>query len=188
MQRSIGISLALTAMITLSVVFDRQGDASLSEKKNPFTVFSQQTKFVGKPGTSFSPKVHFTWVDQASGRGRAIVELVSQSFVSGPWQGSWVLPPGTSTQDSLLTSFESSGLDSNAVFEIEVEGLKFTENENIILQVKPADRSEGAMAVVIPTNYQETLESQMSSHLEKETFGQLKMLNSGSRIHKGIQF
>lgn len=123
---------------------------------------------VGKAMTPFRVSSSFEWVDKEAGRGKARVEIESRSFVEQVWHYQWILPSSASTQTELEASFDSPRFRKTQVFELEVTGLdSVSENQNLFLRLKPIQRSDSAMSIVIPTQAEKTTEHHVKQAFAK---------------------
>jgi hypothetical protein len=172
-------------------------NSGLERRQNPvqktwhFSSQSPQPMRPNKLSTPFHANPIFQWIDESRGVGRAQVEIEGESFVGSTWSYQWILPAGVTSRESLQGDFEAPQSGSGLMLELEVEGLDFTINQNIILRAGTRDSTERAMAVVVPSRFDLTLEGQVSE--EPPTALSPKGLRSNKidsprALPKGIQF
>jgi hypothetical protein len=146
-----------------------EGSSALATKiqYNKFRNQWSPRGIVGKSMNPFKANYSFEWIDENQGVGKVRVEIESRSFVENSWNYQWLLPEHATTTESITSSFDSPQFQLTQVFEIEIKGLVNSSNQNIFLRLKPFTRSDSAMTIVVPTQFEKTLDG-----VTKKSFAQ----------------
>lgn len=143
---------------------------------------------IGKGMSSYKVESSFSWIDRQNGIGRVSVRLKETDFSQSKIRLSCSLPDKAKANSALEKEMSKSSVDS-AKFEFEVIGLDSSVNQNIICQLRPMGSDTGALAVVIPSNYEKTQEYEIAKqYSQQEPSMSLKSLRVDKRLPARIQF
>lgn len=132
-----------------------------------------------KASTPFKSQYSLKWIDQKNGMAKVRVYLSSRNILVNQWSYNWILTPGVIAKSDLNGTFELSSLREKNYFEIDLENLKSNQSQNIIFKLKPIDKIDLAMSIVIPT-----IESQTLEYRERKMFKQKQQDQIGLKALK----
>ncbi len=192
MQRSIKWTLPIVLILPLMVLYFRHFDSNVVTFKSQDQLFLSKKGYhsLSKTSAPFSTKSTFTWIDQASGLGTVQVTITGQSFAGSTWSYQWQLPEGASSSGAIASDFSSPNIDRELTFELEVNGLNSSTNQNIAFHIKPSQGIDQRSVVIIPTHYEQTLEAEIAHQYAPEVSNHSlqKSVAHRRQIPKGIQF
>ncbi|MEY4615624.1 MAG: hypothetical protein RJB66_584 [Pseudomonadota bacterium] len=149
---------------------------------------SRSFKFFGKGMSTLHAEARFQWLDSSKGEGIVSINFLKSFLRAENLSLTCKLPDDASTNDDLERVI-ASPIQGESLLEFKVGGLKKDENQNIVCKMNSLAGSGSAIALVIPTNYEQTLEFKMA---QKYSPGlrthSLKSSDTIKRLPARIQF
>lgn len=176
------ITLVLSTVFYLDSVADK-------DQKRPVNRSIAGGKMITNKMASLSATSEFVWINQSEGRGKVRVTLLGRSFSDVNYRFKWILPETVKSNEVLESDLDEIALNTEKNLEIEVAGLESNLNQNIVFQLKATGGQSAGLSVVVPTNFEKTLEGQVASHQRRQELElSLKSKSSRGRLPAGIQF